>query len=108
MEKFNLNDMINGWIIGNFDPSLYKTNDFEFAIKRYKSGDYDSAHYHKIGTEYTVIVSGKVEMSGIVYKENDILIIMPGEITNFKALTDCVTVVIKIPGINNDKYLQHN
>lgn len=31
MKKFDLNDMINGWIIGNFDPSLYKTNDFEFA-----------------------------------------------------------------------------
>jgi hypothetical protein len=28
--------MVGGWIIGNFDPSLLKTNDVEVAIKRYK------------------------------------------------------------------------
>jgi quercetin dioxygenase-like cupin family protein len=105
MKKFNLNDMINGWVIGNFDPSLYKTNDFEVAIKKYKAGDYDPKHYHKIGTEYTIIMTGQVEMLGILYKENDILIIEPGEETDFKALSDVITAVIKIPGINNDKYL---
>ena len=105
MKKFSLNDMINGWVIGNFDLSLYKTTDFEVAIKKYKAGDYDSKHYHKIGTEYTIIVSGQVEMLGIIYEENDILIIPPGEATDFKAITDVITAVIKVPGVNNDKYL---
>lgn len=104
MEKFNLKDMIGGWVIGNFEPSLLKTNDVEVAIKRYKSGDYDSMHYHKIATEYTVIVSGQVEMSGKIYNENDILIINPLESTDFKAITDVITVVVKIPGVSDDKY----
>ncbi len=30
---------------------------------------------------------------------------MPGESTDFEALTDVKTVVVKIPGVNNDKYL---
>lgn len=58
MKIFNLKDMVGGWIIGNFDPSLFKTNDVEISIKKYKAGDYDSSHYHKIATEYTVIVDG--------------------------------------------------
>jgi Ni,Fe-hydrogenase III small subunit len=105
MEKFNLENMIGGWLIGNFEPSLLKTNEVEVAVKKYKAGDYDSTHYHKIGTEYTVIVTGQVEMSGKIYNENDILIIRPLDSTDFRAITDAITVVVKIPGVSNDKYL---
>lgn len=105
MKKFNLNDMIGGWYIGNFEPSLLKTNDVEVSVKHYKKGDYDSIHHHKIATEYTVIVTGQVEMSGEIYNENDILVIPPSESTDFRALTDATTVVVKIPGASNDKYL---
>lgn len=106
MKKFNLNDMIRGWIIGNFDPSLLKTNEFEIAVKRYKAGEYEETHYHKISTEYTVIVSGIVEMSGVIYNQDDILIIPKMEETDFKAITDVVTVVIKVPFSKNDKYIK--
>lgn len=105
IEKFDLSDMINGWFIGNFEPSLFKTNAVEVGIKKYKAGDYEGNHYHKIATEFTVIVSGQVEMDGTKYKENDILKIQPGVATDFYAITDVVTVVVKIPGANNDKFL---
>lgn len=104
MEVFNLNDFIKGWFIGNFNPSIYSTNDVEVGIKRYKAGDSESAHFHKIATEFTVVVSGTIEMNGQVYSENDIIKIQPNTIADFKALTDVVTVVVKIPGANNDKY----
>lgn len=104
MAKFNLNNMVGGWVIGNFEPSLLKTSEFEVAVKRYKSGDYDSIHYHKIGTEYIVIVSGQVEMSGKIYDENDILVINPSDATDFRAITDVVTVVVKVPCLSDDKY----
>jgi quercetin dioxygenase-like cupin family protein len=105
MKKENLRNFIGGWFIGNFEPSLLKTNDVEVAVKHYKPGDYDNKHYHKIGTEYTVIVKGRVEMSGIEYAEGDILTISPNESTDFRALTETTTVVVKIPGASNDKYL---
>lgn len=104
MQKFNINEMTGGWIIGNFEPSLLKTNDMEVAIKKYSAGDYDEYHYHKVATEYTVIVDGEVVMNNVKYQKDDILIIEPGEKTDFKALTDVITVVIKVPGVNNDKY----
>lgn len=104
MEKNNLNDFIKGWVVGNFQPTLLNTDNFEVAIKRYNTGDYEESHYHKIATEITVIVEGEVKMNGIKYKKDDIITISPNEHTDFKCLTDVVTVVIKTPSINNDKY----
>lgn len=104
IEQFSLENMIKGWFVGNFEPSLFKTNDVEVGVKKYLAGDYENAHFHKIATEFTVIISGVVEMNGIQYVENDIIKIIPGVSTNFKAITDAVTVVVKLPGANNDKY----
>lgn len=107
MKKDRLTNFIGGWFIGNFSPSLLKTNDVEVAVKHYNTGDYDKEHYHKIGTEYTVIVKGRVKMSGKEYAEGDVLTIPPLESTDFLALTEATTVVVKIPGASNDKYLKN-
>jgi quercetin dioxygenase-like cupin family protein len=101
----NLNDFTKGWIIGNFEPTLLNTNDFEVAIKRYNAGDYENSHHHKISTEYTIIVEGTVLMNEIEYKKDDIIIIKPNESTDFKCLTDVTTVVIKTPSSKDDKYI---
>lgn len=106
MKTARIDEMIKGWFIGNFEPSLLKTNAVEVALKRYKKGDYEGAHYHKIATEFTVIVSGRARMNGIEYREGDIIVIEPNDSTDFEALEDnTVNVVVKIPGANNDKYL---
>ena len=104
IESYKLQDMIRGWFIGDFEPSLFKTRNVEVAIKRYRAGDFENAHFHKIATEFTVIISGKVEMNGKIFEENDIIKITPNLITSFKAITDVISVVVKLPGANNDKY----
>lgn len=104
MKVAKLDDMTKGWFIGNFNPSLFKTNDVEVAVKSYKAGDHEGKHYHKIATEYTVIVSGSVKMNEIVYNAGDIVVMEPGDVTDFTALSDATNVVVKIPGVNNDKY----
>lgn len=107
MKTSNLKNMIKGWFIGNFEPTLYKTNACEVAVKYYKKGDKESSHYHKIATEFTCIIRGKVKMNGIEYKAGDIVVMEPGDITDFECLEDNTTnVVVKIPGANNDKYLK--
>lgn len=105
MKTAKLEDMIKGWFVGNFDPTLYKTNDVEVALKYYKKGDYESSHYHKIATEITVITSGRVKMNGITYNKGDIIVMEPGESTDFECLEDGTqNLVVKIPGANDDKY----
>lgn len=105
MKVSRIEDMVKGWFIGNFEPSLFKTNDVEVAVKYYRAGDAEGSHFHKIATEYTVIISGKVRMNGIEYGEGNIVVMEPGDVTDFTALTDAVNVVVKIPGANNDKYI---
>ena len=105
MKTEHLNSMIKGWFVGNFEPSLYKTNDCEVAVKSYKAGDYEEKHYHKIATEITVIVKGRVKMFDREFSEGDIIVVEPGDSTDFSAITDSMNVVVKIPGVNNDKYI---
>ena len=105
MKTARLDDMVKGWFVGNFEPTLYRTNDVEVAVRHYKAGDNESAHYHKIATELTVIVYGRVRMNGVEYGPGDIIVMEPGDVTDFEALTDAVNVVVKLPGANNDKYM---
>ena len=104
MKVFNLNDMTKGWFVGNFTPTVFTTNQVEVAVKKYKAGEYESAHHHKIATEITVITDGEVRMNDVVYKAGTILVIEPNTATDFLALTDVTTTVVKYPGANDDKY----
>lgn len=99
-----LSDMTDGWFIGDFSPSVSKTPVVEVAVKHYKAGDTAKAHYHKAAKEFTVIVQGEVEINGQRFKSGDIVII-PQLVTNsFKAITDTITTVVKLPGAKNDKF----
>jgi len=103
VEKLKL--MTGGWFVGAFKPTLINTNDVEVAVKEYKKGDYEERHYHKIATEITVIVSGRVRMNGVEYSKGDIIIIEPNESTDFKVLEDTINTIVKFPGVSDDKYL---
>ncbi len=99
--------MSKGWFIGNFSPTLNATETVEVAVKEYPAGFSEDWHYHKIATEYTVIVRGDVVMNGQRYSEGDIVVVPAGEGTDFLALTPTVTTVVKLPGAPNDKYLKN-
>lgn len=105
MRTAKMEDMVCGWFVGNFDPTVYRTNECEVALKRYGKGDVEKAHFHKIATEITVVVSGSVKMNGVVYQTGDIIVEEPGDITDFEALSDAVNIVVKCPGANDDKYV---
>lgn len=106
MKTEKLENMVRGWLVGNFDPAVYKTSDVEFAVQQFPAGSYEDWHFHKIATEITVIVNGQAEMNGTPYSAGDIIVIEPNEGTDFRAITDTTTAVLKIPGTLNDKYLE--
>jgi len=105
MKLFHLKNFIGGWVVGNFDPSIIKTDQFEVAIKHYKEGQLEQRHLHKLAEEITIIVSGKVRMNSVMYTSGDIVFIDKDESTDFEVLQDTITCVIKIPSILNDKYI---
>ena len=98
--------MTKGWFVGNFEPSLYKTDNVEVAVKHYNAGSIEPWHYHKVATEITVIVSGRVKMCGEEYRAGDIVIIEPETETDFEVIEDTITTVVKLPGASNDKYFR--
>jgi quercetin dioxygenase-like cupin family protein len=104
MKIARLENMIKGWFIGSFEPTLCHTGAVEVGVKTYQAGESEAAHYHKIATEFTVITQGEVEMNGVRYRTGDIIVIEPGDVTDFSAITDVTTTVVKIPGATNDKY----
>ncbi|PIU18702.1 MAG: hypothetical protein COT18_09960 [Elusimicrobia bacterium CG08_land_8_20_14_0_20_59_10] len=106
MKKYSLQKMTRGWFIGDFSPACLKTKAAEAGVKLYKKGDYEEAHFHKVATEVTAIISGKAKVNGRRYGAGDILVIEPGECADFLALEDVRTVVIKIPGAPNDKFIK--
>ncbi len=96
--------MTKGWFVGDFSPTALPTQACEVAVKRYSQGDRESAHFHKIASEVTLVLSGNVRMIGRNWGPGDIVVIEPGVSTDFESLTDSVTVVVKVPGALGDKY----
>lgn len=60
---------------------------------------------HKVATEMTVIVRGRVRMNGVEFRAGDIIVIQPGSGTDFEVIEDTVTTVVKIPSVRGDKYV---
>lgn len=98
----------NGWIIGDFLPSIIRTKDFEVAIHDYKKGHESDGHYHKIATEVNVIITGKVLFFDSYGKEilyaNDIFVYKPYDISQVAFLEDTKLLIIKTPSVPGDKY----
>lgn len=105
MKHAALRDMVRGWFVGEFSPTSFGTNMCEVGVKSYQAGDYESAHYHKIATEITLILSGNARMCNRNWGPGDIVVIEPGEATDFMAITDVTSVVVKVPSVPDDKYL---
>jgi hypothetical protein len=105
MQIYDLKDFVNGWFIGFFEPSIHKTENFEICLKHFKSNDREEAHFQKISTEISIVVSGVVQFNDEVFYPNAIISILPGEIANFVCLEDAIVVGIKFPSVPEDKVL---
>jgi mannose-6-phosphate isomerase-like protein (cupin superfamily) len=105
LQRYKLNQFTKGWFVGNFSPTLLSTDEVEVAVKRYRAGEGEATHFHKVATELTLVVSGRVRMSGEEFGPDDIIKIEPGHATDFMPLTDATTVVVKVPCVSGDKYM---
>lgn len=96
--------MTRGWFIGNFEPSIYKTEKFEVGYLTHKKGEVWKAHYHAICTEFNFLIRGKMIIQGKELNSGDLFIFEPGDVADPVFLEDCELIVVKTPSIPNDKY----
>ena len=103
MKINRIEDFKLGWLIGNFEPSLHRTQDFEIGFKTFSAGEKEPDHYQKIATEITLIVSGEAIIGESRVSAGDVIEIPPLEVAGFEAITEVSLVAIKFPSIPSDK-----
>jgi hypothetical protein len=102
MKIEKLSDMTKGWFVGDFSPTVLAT---QVGVKHYTAGQKEERHYHEVATEITLILTGHVRMNNKEFHAGEIIIIEPMESTDFEVIEDTTTVVVKLPGKSNDKYI---
>ena len=85
MDKIFVKDFVNGWLIGDFEPSLLKNKLIEVAIQSYQAGDEEAEHYHKIGTEISIVITGSALFNNDVVNAGEGIIINPKKIKYFQS-----------------------
>lgn len=104
MRVYNIEDMIGGWFVGNFEKTAYKAN-FEVAYKVHKQGDVWDSHYHKEATEINFLIRGMMTINNQCLLPGDIFVIEPYYISNPEFRTDCELIVVKTKSVPGDKYV---
>lgn len=105
MDIYKLSNYTRGWFIGDFDPSILKTKDFEVGVAHHKAGDLWPAHYHNIAEEINYLIRGKIKIKDTTVNAGEIFHIHRNEITACEFLEDCEILIIKIPSVKGDKYI---
>jgi quercetin dioxygenase-like cupin family protein len=104
MKLSNIKDMTRGWFIGDFEPSILRTKDFEVGLLTHKKGEVWPKHYHALSTEYNVLIEGSMTVQGTQINPGDIFIFEPMEIADPVFHEDCKVLCVKVPSVIGDKH----
>src|SRR5574343_1065692 len=104
MRIYDLKDYFRGWIIGDFNPSILRTKEFEVGLLSHKKGEDWPRHVHKIADEINLLISGSMTVNGTKIEPYQIFVIEKNEVSKAEFLEDCIILVVKIPSVPGDKY----
>jgi len=104
MKKQRIEEMWRGWFIGDFEPSVLKTDKFEVGLLTHKKGEVWPKHYHAIATEYNVLIEGRMTIQEQQIVPGDIFVLGPNEIADPIFHEDCKILCVKTPSLTKDKY----
>jgi hypothetical protein len=105
MQVSNISNFTKGWFVGDFDPSIFRNPFFEIAHQKHEAGYKTPKHFHKVTTELTYIVKGKMRVGDQVLGEGSIFVYEKGEIADSEVIEDIDIIVLRYPSIPTDKYL---
>jgi dTDP-glucose pyrophosphorylase len=101
----DINEMTRGWLIGDFEPSILRTKDFEVGYLNHKKGELWPVHYHAHMIEINVLIKGKMILNDIEINENQVFVIHKNDIACPIFVEDCFILCIKVPSIIGDKVI---
>jgi quercetin dioxygenase-like cupin family protein len=108
-----IDEMFRGWFIGDFEPSIHRTKEFEVGYLLHKKGEVWKAHYHAVGTEVNYLIRGKMILRNVEFENKmqdlelntgDLFVLYSNEIADPIFLEDCEFIVVKFPSLPGDKH----
>ena len=105
MKQYNLSNMLRGWFIGNFEPSILKTSFIEVGVVSHKKDEEWPAHFHSSSIEINLVLDGSLTINNKLFEKNDFFILERNEVSKPKFLENCRILVIRVPDIQNDKVI---
>lgn len=103
MKRHKLSDMTRGWFIGDFVPSVHRTNQFDVGVMTHKKGELWPSHVHSTLTEINVLLDGRMKVNNHILEKGQIITVEPGLLIKAIFLEDCRILCVKIPSVPNDK-----
>lgn len=101
--NYDVSGYTRGWIIGNFEPSIIKTTDYELGILSHDENEKWDFHYHKESDEINFLFEGEMLLNGVDIKQGQVFIIPKNQIACPKFKTKCRIACVKIPSVPGDK-----
>lgn len=104
-QEWDVESFVRGWFVGNFEPTLFRTTEFEVGINKHKKGKFCAYHYHKITPEYNILLEGSVTINDKIIQRGEIFTIPIMQISCPIFHEDCKILCIKIGSEPSDKYI---
>lgn len=100
---------LRGWLVGQFIQGEFHDDNVEIFCKEFLPGDTsDKLHYHPIGTEYLIVIKGKIKFKlgqeTIILKSGDYIKIS-NQIQDqiLEVLTKTTLLGLRYPSVPNNK-----
>jgi mannose-6-phosphate isomerase-like protein (cupin superfamily) len=103
-QRFQLDDFVRGWFVGNFEPSIVKTDKYEIGLLTHNKGEKWDFHYHKLADEINFLVEGRMRINERLIEKGSLFVIQKNQLTCPDFLENCKILCIKVPSVPTDKY----
>lgn len=103
-KTWSLTDFVRGWIIGNFEPNIVKTDKYEVALLTHCKGEKWDFHYHRVADEINFLLEGRMLINERLVEKGSLFVIQKNQLTCPNFLENCKVLCIKVPSVPTDKY----
>lgn len=100
---YDIRDFKFGGFIGDFEPSLLRTKEFEISYKIHRAWSAWDKHIHNKMDEYNFLIQGRMRINGRVVVGGELFMLKKGEVADPVFETDCYLIVVKVPSVPGDK-----
>ncbi len=94
MRSFNSKNMLKGYFVGAFEPSVLHIDGIEIAVQIFHKGYFDLMKKSPYAKTCIYILEGKLQIGCELYVNGDILLYDKGELKSFCALEDSKVILI--------------